>query len=677
MSTLAAPGLKEFALRIAGRRHTTETTEFLLHMDELVRDPAIMPGVLREANASGVIPEAHRSKFFGRVAIAGEAEVQLALQAAHEASKAYGRASHAERKRLVMAIGRAIEANREELAQLGTFEGRPRMTFEWEFNHHYEEKGTFREEVLDYYLQQLDGERINQFDRLTYFPYGVVGFIPPGNAPIYNSLAGIIGALIAGNALVVKPPRNRAVQTLRFVEICDEVATEHGFPGLLNTVVGDSRQIVEMWANSPLVDVVVYYGGSGLGMDIGAKLTKKYTKPVLELAGSDPVVVWKDADINAAANAIFLTRYFVNAGQICVAPKRLFVHREIYDAVAARLQQLVRAEWVIDLPGRIDTSSPFLLPVFDMDRKLCIATLADAAKRGRPILAGGRWLDHTGRENPDGLFLEPTLIGGVSMEDHCMRHEIFGPVLPIMAIDSLEEAITHSNDTIYGLRASIWTNSVDVAEAYCAGVRTGSVFVNDHSLHFNGKAPYIGGIKASGFTGAKYFHLELSIRRYIHHGRQLPFYHFNTGMDHVKHQRLKDAALEFEKAIAMDAGFAFGYFGRGLCLRRTGRLEEGIAALQHAIALKGDWAEFHYELGLAQLAADRPDEAVAALMRTLALEASHVNAHVNLGWVLMHLGRHAEAAEAYRAFLRLADDPGRSAQVQELLARCEAALSQG
>lgn len=672
-STKAQRDVRTFDLLIGGQYRSTGAYEWFPHTDEYIQDFEGTTRLARAVNESGQEPPAaERHRFFARIALAGEAEVQQAIEAAYEASKRFTRTTLEERKALVLEIGRVFQENQADLLYLGQCEGRPKMTFEWEVNHHFGEKGTFVEDTLDFYIEQLRGEELNLFDRVTYFPFGVVGFVPPGNAPIYNGLAVVVGSLMAGNAMVVKPPRNRAAQTLRFIELCEEVAARHGFPGLFNTVIGDSREIMELWADSPLIDAVVFYGGSGLGLDVGAKLTRKGTKPILELAGSDAVVIWEDADVATATNNIFLTRFFLNAGQICIAPKRLFVHRKVYDEVVERLCSLVSAEWVMGLPSELDTVAPFLLPVFDIDRKLCIAAINDAKKRGKPILAGGRFLDHTGRENPDGVYLTPTIIGDVSMDMHCMRHEIFGPVLPIVVVDDLEQTIEYANDTIFGLRASFWSNSTEVAERFAEGVKTGSVFINDHSFYFNGKAPFLGGVKASGLTGAKYFHLELSVRRYIHHGRSLPFYHYNQGMDHLKHARLKDALREFEKALMLDANFAFGHYGKGLVHKKQGQHAEAYASFAQASALRQDQAEFFYELGMAAYACNALDEAIGHLGSALRCAPSLAKAHSNAGWMLTVAGRYAEAAEHLSQFLALVPDDPMAAKARELLAECQA-----
>ncbi len=591
--------IRTLPLRIGGEAVDTKQYEFLAHADEYVRDYEGTIARVRRANSEGTPSTDDRGRFFARIAIAGQPEIEQAIDSAHRAYLAYSDSSFEERKALILEIGAALRREERDLRDLGVCEGRPRKMFELEIKHHYEERGTFQSQTLDYFVSQLKGQEVTPFDRITYFPVGVVGFSPPGNAPIYNSLVGMMGALLAGNAIIMRPPRNRAAQTMRFTEICQEVAARHGFPGLINSVVGDTREILDAWGKSPRIGAVVFYGGTGLGTEIGSRLMKRFKKAVLELSGSDAAVVWDDADITPAATAVYMTRFLIFSGMVCVAPKRLFVHRKIYDRFLDRLLALLSVEWTVGPPSEIFTEAPCLMPIFDIDRDVCVATLEDARRKGKPILRGGRWFDHTGAESPDGVFLDPTLIGDATPDLHCMKHEIFGPLLPVAIVDDIEQAIDYTNDSLYGLRASIWTRDPDIAERYASRVQTGSVFVNDHPFYFDARAPYLGGVKASGFTGAKYFHLELSVCRYIHTGRSFPHYHYNEGVDHLRAERFQQALWEFEKALQLDDSFAMGYFGRARARLELGQPAEAIADYRRALALRPDVAEFREGLELA------------------------------------------------------------------------------
>ena len=145
--------------------------------------------------------------------------------------------------------------------------------------------------------------------------------------------------------------------------------------------------------------------------------------------------------------------------------------------------------------------------------------LADAVKKGAQVACGGRRVTHKGEPDNLGLYLEPTILSDCNNDMLCMQEETFGPLLPVCKVKSLEEAIEKINASKYGLRASVWSEDKKVIEEFIQKVDSGGIIVNDDHLLFTSRLPHLGGVKASGITGSKYFNLELTYMKYIHKGK--------------------------------------------------------------------------------------------------------------------------------------------------------------
>jgi acyl-CoA reductase-like NAD-dependent aldehyde dehydrogenase len=280
----------------------------------------------------------------------------------------------------------------------------------------------------------------------------------------------------------------------------------------LCTTVADSHMCVDQWIKG--LDCIIFYGSSESGVQIASKAVQHYKKVILEIAGSDATLIWDDCDIEKAVHDAGRAR-FLGSGQACIATKRLFVHESVYDTVISQLTKYAESLH-IGLPSDPETD---IVPTAIEALENIEVYIADAVKKGAQVACGGRRVTHKGEPDNLGLYLEPTILSDCHNDMLCMQEETFGPLLPVCKVKSLEEAIEKINASKYGLRASVWSEDNRVIEEFIQKVDSGGIIVNDDHLLFTSRLPHLGGVKASGITGSKYFNLELTYMKYIHRGK--------------------------------------------------------------------------------------------------------------------------------------------------------------
>jgi aminobutyraldehyde dehydrogenase len=315
-------------------------------------------------------------------------------------------------------------------------------------------------------------------------PVGVVGVITPWNYPLLMAAWKIAPVLGAGNTLVLKPSEQTPLTTLKLAElIASEVPA-----GVLNIVTGPGRIVGNRLSEHPDVDLVAITGSVGSGQKVAASAANTVKRVHLELGGKAPVVVFGDADLEAAAKGV-RSAGFWNGGQECGSACRVLVH----ESVAAKFTQLlVRevSEISVGTPGTgDDVEIGSMISKAHYERVL--AALEDARKDGLTIAVGGNAIDGP------GYFIEPTVVTDVPAGATITNTEIFGPVVSVETFSTDDEAITRANETVYGLAASVWTT--DSARSLSAPRRLdfGTVWVNSHLVIAN-EMPW-GGFKGSGY----------------------------------------------------------------------------------------------------------------------------------------------------------------------------------
>lgn len=449
-----------------------------------------------------------------RCAVTGEHHLQEALVRAREAAASWGAFPLDTRMRLGARVHEEVLRRREEFLDVLVAEGHPRRLAEWEVAGVLQ--GTSPDTLTLWRRQLREEHRIGR-RRLVLVrkPDGVVVLSPPQNAAASNSVLGV-PALVAGNTLVVKAPRSSPYGVM-FVwrEIIAPVLEELGAPpGTLSLVCGKPNTILDQWLDSPLVDDIFFFGGSERGIQIGMDAVARGKKPVLELAGNDGCVVWADADLDLAAEA--LTESFFGSGQICMVPKYAIAHPAIADRLLERLSNLTDKI----RPGYPDDPDVLLSPVMRTDDYF--AYLAEATAAGATVLTGGHRMEIDGTASETGPFVAPTVLrvdGLPKARDlAAVREETFFPLLPVVVPepggDLLDEVVAFLNANKYGLRNSLWTGDTEVAETVAARVHNGGLLkVNDSHIGF---VPCLSTHGGTGLTGGPFGELNYPLMRTSH-----------------------------------------------------------------------------------------------------------------------------------------------------------------
>jgi succinate-semialdehyde dehydrogenase/glutarate-semialdehyde dehydrogenase len=329
--------------------------------------------------------------------------------------------------------------------------------------------------------------------RLLYAPIGVVLAVKPWNYPWAQSLPVVASALVAGNTVILKPAPATTLTGLRL----GTLARKAGFPDGVLSVLATDDAVAQALVEDPRIGKIVFTGSVATGKKVMAAAAKNLTPVVLELGGKDPAIVCRDADLDRAAKGIAWAA-FLNAGQTCASVERVYVERPAAEAFLAKVLDEARAVRLSGTPGGGDMG-PLTL---ERQRRIVEEHVADATAKGARVLTGGS------TPPGPGFFYPPTVLVDVNHTMTIMREETFGPVLPVMIVDSLDEGIRLANDSPYGLTASGWTRSEETARRLQRELLAGVVSINDHVSTFAEPAAPWGGVKCSG-SGRIHGHLGL------------------------------------------------------------------------------------------------------------------------------------------------------------------------
>jgi acyl-CoA reductase-like NAD-dependent aldehyde dehydrogenase len=320
--------------------------------------------------------------------------------------------------------------------------------------------------------------------RLVREPHGVVGIISPWNYPFSIPATETLAALVAGNAVVLKPSEFTSLVALELESLLHRAGVPQD---VFQVVVGDGATGAALLHSQ--IDMLVFTGSVATGKRIAAAAAERLLPAVLELGGKDPMIVLEDADVDVASSAA-VWGAFVNAGQACLSVERCYVHRSLYEPfVLACAEKAGR----LRIGNGMDPKSDVGPMIHERQLQIVESQVEDAKTRGARVLAGGKRLPELGVN-----FYAPTVLLDVSHTMRIMREETFGPVLPVMPFNSDDEAVRLANDSEYGLAASVWTRDSARGERLARRIHAGTVMVNDVISCFGiSEAPH-GGVKASG-----------------------------------------------------------------------------------------------------------------------------------------------------------------------------------
>ena len=436
------------------------------------------------------------------VPIAHLQDVDLAIESAVKAKKAIAEMSAFKVSNKLYEVYEKLKENKKELAKLLTLEvGKPIKESLVELDRSIETLKLSAEEAKRIYGETvpldagINGKGFFAFTQKV--PLGVVGAITPFNYPLNLSIHKLAPAIAAKNTVVIKPPLDAPLTIMKFAELVDEV-----FPaGVINTVSGYGTEVGDALVTSPNVDKISFTGSVATGLSIANRAGMK--KVTLELGGNDPLVVLEDADVDEAVLGVMRGAY-LNAGQVCMGVKRVIVDNSIADEF---VEKLVKQTSKLKMGNPLDESTDVGPLIHESAAIMVEEAVNNAIKDGAEVLYGAE---------RDGTFYKPTVLDNVTSDMDLVVNETFGPIAPIIRVNSVDEAIKEANNTDYGLNAGVYTESFRNGLRCANEIEAGTVFINKQPTFRTDNMPF-GGFKNSGTgkEGIKYAVEEMTKSKLI------------------------------------------------------------------------------------------------------------------------------------------------------------------
>jgi acyl-CoA reductase-like NAD-dependent aldehyde dehydrogenase len=409
---------------------------------------------------------------------ASKAQLDQAVAAAKAAFPAWSKTTIDERRKVLIAIADVIQANAPDIARLLTQEqGKPLGDATGE---------VFGASAFFRYFASLDlPARVVTDDATSRVevrrkPLGVVGCIIPWNFPVMLMAFKVPAALLAGNTVVVKPAATTPLATLKVAELIKDLAP----PGVIN-IITDANDLGGAMTSHPDIRKISFTGSTETGKKVMASAADALKRISLELGGNDALIVMDDVNVAETAPKVFGAA-MQNAGQVCIAAKRIYVHESIYDAMCDEFAVLAN-NWVV---GDGLEQGTQMGPLQNKAQFEKVMGFLDSAKRDGKVIAGG------GRKGDKGYFIQPTIVRDIAEGSKLVDEEQFGPVMPVIKYSDPADAVARANASIYGLGGSIWAKDSDRAWDLAESMESGSVWVNKHA-DVRPDLPF-GGAKFSG-----------------------------------------------------------------------------------------------------------------------------------------------------------------------------------
>ena len=406
-------------------------------------------------------------------------ELERAISAAESALPNWRGTTLDERRNVMNAMAGKIAENAETLARLLIKEqGKPyeaAMADVMGGAHWLVEtaKMDIKDEVVE------DSEQ--RYHVTKYEPIGVVAAIVPWNFPVVLAMFKVAPALLAGNTIVLKPSPTTPLTTLKIGELVSDLVPA----GVLNVISGDNRLGPWMTAH-PAFNKISFTGSTQTGKKVMESAAKDLKKITLELGGNDAAIVMPDINVEKVAEQLFWAA-FQNTGQICIATKRMYVHKDIYEPLKEALVAYAKTVKVGDGAEQGTTIGPIQNKA---QYQRVLDLIQDAKDQGYKFLVGGE------TSSAPGYFVPVTILDNPPEDARIVQEEQFGPVLPLMSFENLDEVVTRANDTQYGLGASVWSADIEAAKGLADSLEAGTVWINE-TQYLTPHAAF-GGAKHSG-----------------------------------------------------------------------------------------------------------------------------------------------------------------------------------
>ena len=443
------------------------------HNFRLLIDGKLVDG----AKSLNVINPATGESFI-TVARADQDQTFTAIAAAKVAFPYWASKSYAERASYIVRFANGIEARSDEFVTMLTREqGKPLAQARFEVDLAIAQlRYHASQELKPHIIRETKGEMIVE----QFYPLGVVAAIAPWNFPVWILIAKVGGALMTGNTVIAKPAPTTPVTTLMLGEVASDI-----FPsGVFQTLV-DENDLGDVLTSHPDVAFVSFTGSTITGKKVLSSAVPTLKRTSLELGGNDAAIVLDDVDIKAVARKVY-SAGFLNAGQICFSAKRVYVPNSIIAAFVAELAILAKEE---KLGDGLDSSTT-IGPVQNKAQYDKVRGYIEEARTKGSVISEGEEVPRI------GYFIRPTIVTGLADDDRLVSEEQFGPVMPVLGYDDLEDAIGRANNTVFGLGATIWTSNIERGISVGSRIEAGTVWINT-SLSLPFDVPF-GGAKQSG-----------------------------------------------------------------------------------------------------------------------------------------------------------------------------------